>query len=547
MKRFKNRYKIMLLISIIMNVFLISRYNFDNVNFTTRHNRYKRFIDVEFTSAINLSEYESKIFYIQQPNRWIINHRIAQYSSKIILNEQRPDQLVLETLAQCDFDNQTDEFIRSNVLFLVKYKREFFLLDATTVTGRTTNIKVKDSIRYIYKLSTVVDNQSRLIEPDEIYFALIDYQEFTKLARTHFTHALFLFAYHKPYIYRQSPVKKKAVAHCVHMVRFLNKNNALERLFNWLDIQKSIGIDRIKLYLYDVESNLKQKIASPFVETDDIVTNFRNVCEFQLNLVKNDTTGSYVKRSLLKACENTHGIYLKQLDWGVQTTLELLVSNDCYSGFRYTHEYVSNYDYDELILPTRRDANKLMPGCGLNQTTRYDMYAYIDQLAKNISGNSKKIASFVFNQVLSLENVGLDFLDKLAIASKGSIITENQLKFDIDGQFAGNLTAAKSLIDCLNRSIETKGKLASEFNRPFMVYNHYVGKSIFNTNYTLMINQHYTFETVPDAIEYYVPYNIGYYNHYRHSLNGYYDFSKSIPIGKFLIDLENYSLMASLY
>jgi len=67
-----------------------------------------------------------------------------------------------------------------------------------------------------------------------------------------------------PQIIRHEGSKKKAVAHCVHMLRDLNTQR-LEHISMWLKIQEKIGIAKIRMYTISLQdtsslSNLVKKL-----------------------------------------------------------------------------------------------------------------------------------------------------------------------------------------------------------------------------------------------------------------------------------------------
>ena len=64
-----------------------------------------------------------------------------------------------------------------------------------------------------------------------------------------------------PHTIRHEGPKKKAVAHCVHMLRDLDRRR-LKHTSTWLKIQKSIGIAKIRMYVTTLQdaSNLSNEI-----------------------------------------------------------------------------------------------------------------------------------------------------------------------------------------------------------------------------------------------------------------------------------------------
>lgn len=502
-----------------------------------------------------------KSVYLAEPSGWIINNRIAQYSSKIIVVNSTT--LLLETLAQCEYDNQTDAFIIEKVKFMISYRRQFFLWNIQLVTGRTTNIYVNGNMRYMFKLGTYLTTTNELnVEIDQIAFALTDIDEYVRLAVTFFTDAAYYMSFHKPYVHVPDVLKRKkpAIAHCVHMVRNLDRDNGTERLFDWLHLQAAIGIDVVRLYMFDATQAQKQAIRAKFdddyVQMADVLHRFEQACKFQIELTTKTTTNDddvFIRLAMLDNCRRIHGIFLgERLDWGTQTTMELLVSNDCYSMFRNTHEYVSNYDFDEFILPRTNGTGLETDSCE-SRKPDFKLYDYVQQLSANYTQqngrSSAKIAALSFAQVLAVKEINVDILDKLMALKHNETtfeypIKDKVIKFRIGNESRAHLERLYSLknttVCLMNR---TKGASVN-FPAPFCLINVYTSKTIFNTNYTLMINQHSTFDKMENTDNVGVRIEQGFYTHFRANIFDYFDFSKEIPVEKLFIDLELLSLVS---
>jgi hypothetical protein len=71
------------------------------------------------------------------------------------------------------------------------------------------------------------------------------------------------------------------------------------------------------------------------------------------------------------------------------------------------------------------------------------------------------------------------------------------------------------------------------------------GKSIFNSEYTEAINQHFSSVLMPGTKKAYIPITDGYSSHYREITKNFY-FNQHIPIKDFFIDLEYYLFLINL-
>ncbi len=131
----------------------------------------------------------------------------------------------------------------------------------------------------------------------QIKLAIIDYQHFNVLITLQLFEALkekYAFQLQIPQYFDQGMPKKKAIGHCVHIFQDLKKiqiegnKKYLYELLDWIGIQKSIGIDKIKLYLISDESKLAQKTIqakfSNYVELENYPVSFRELCKRQIDI-----------------------------------------------------------------------------------------------------------------------------------------------------------------------------------------------------------------------------------------------------------------------
>lgn len=254
---------------------------------------------------------EQWTMFIVDERNWIINNHVAQYSPRLIVDETT-NRLVMETLALTDYEDQTAEFQIRNVKFIVKYGRKLFIMNIDDAIGNTTNFIFGKSVRNIWQFNTFLDGHDNetLAHLDQIHFALTDYKQYVRLmSYCNHTHDLVRFySFHKPTIYYTNLVRKKAVAHCVHFVRHLDNNDGLRRMLNWLQIQKSIGIDKIKAYFYKVDKLSEMSIRidknSDFLQIIEFKLDYNILCAFQLNFIKLHGKSS-LSEHLLKLCNQT--------------------------------------------------------------------------------------------------------------------------------------------------------------------------------------------------------------------------------------------------
>jgi hypothetical protein len=104
-----------------------------------------------------------------------------------------------------------------------------------------------------------------------------------------------LISFHKPNFFDTETPKKPSVGHCVHMVHGLVDNNStrFNRMRNWLNIQRHIGIDKVKLYMTSaVDHNasvlvLKEAFGD-FIELVDYRLEFEFICKHAISLHNRD-------------------------------------------------------------------------------------------------------------------------------------------------------------------------------------------------------------------------------------------------------------------
>ncbi len=181
---------------------------------------------------------------------------------------------------------------------------------------------------------------------------------------------------------------------------------------------------------------------------------------------------------------------------------------------------MTNYDIDEFIFPRYYNTKYHEEICKNNQTDcknelkvysdlteirshNFNIYQLAKELTKKHGSNSAffEFAHFLvlndYNQFYDLlrEGVRKKYRNKTSFQYNYS---GTKLRYSLDGdadfRYAESLVSAISLVDCLNKTfLESKlSVLDPKWTRTLAtVFNNRAGKSIFNTEYTLSINQHY--------------------------------------------------------
>ena len=203
-----------------------------------------------------------------------------------------------------------------------------------------------------------------------------------------------------PVYVNRSALRRKAVAHCVHMLRHLNEKR-FTHLIDWIRIQKSIGIAHIKIYLIEWNEQLRRTVAAKFkdlVQVIDYKIDLTSICQLEINN-KNFYKNSRLYQQLYANCEAAYYKHFNMSIDIVSNKHEQFQSNDCLLKFKYEYEFVSNYDIDEVIFPRRFEWQQLMHqhlsnvSCERNinkfiakfEASQYNVYDFVMDLSNTYS------------------------------------------------------------------------------------------------------------------------------------------------------------------
>lgn len=212
---------------------------------------------------------------------WTINYLIAQYSPALVKNAN--NILSVEALVFYNHEDQSEQNLKSNVKFIVQSGNETLLLKVKKARRTYTSIKAADgnsSNRFVWKLWGEFEADSfSFFELERVVFLIADLVEYYRmLNKSSYNEEAVsgLLVFQKPVLFDSRARKKAAFAHCVHTVRDLTNNNKIGKMKTWLKIQKLLGIDRVKLYFFQVEKKEENEIRTwnssdiPFIEIIDI-------------------------------------------------------------------------------------------------------------------------------------------------------------------------------------------------------------------------------------------------------------------------------------
>jgi hypothetical protein len=231
------------------------------------------------------------------------------------------------------------------------------------------------------------------------------------------------------------------------MVTNLDKNERLKKLSDWIDIMNKIKYAKIKLYLYNVDNSsknvineLQKKYSKGFIELINYDTSFEKLCQYSIRKL-NETPDSKMYQFLYTNCKTSFDKHFRMSDLMVYNSHERMISNECLQSFRYEYEFVTNYDFDEIIFPRLNDSenfnfvnldnlteNRLLNSEEIN---KYQIYDYAKKLQNKYGTN---IAFFLHDHVLFLCDFD-GFIKKLFDFKLNTNITYNELTYENYGRF----------------------------------------------------------------------------------------------------------------
>ncbi|CAF0821566.1 unnamed protein product [Brachionus calyciflorus] len=238
-----------------------------------------------------------------------------------------------------------------------------------------------------------------------------------------------------------------------------------------------------------------------------------------------------------------------------------MCSNDCLLHSKYEYEYLSNYDFDEFILPRKHGSNYFMnvnfkenSSCDdfKNWTNEnkinYNIIDYVKSLLKNYGSD---VAYFHFPNVQYLVDFEQVKKQLLNINSDYLINYETEftkLKYHLnnvtDQIYLKSMRDLQPYLNCLNESISKNNFYLPRWNNVYAsVINNREGKSIYLTNNTLSYNQHYAWITRPNTKGVRLPVDVAFVCHLRdHDISIVRDYSSN----ELFLDLEYYRFIFDL-
>lgn len=269
--------------------------------------------------------------------------------------------------------------------------------------------------------------------------------------------------------------------------------------------------------------------------------------------------------------------------WPAQHTLELVATNDCLASFKYEYEFVTNYDFDEFILPRRHlptrdlnytknltcksfitDSHKIQAN-NTNTQAKFEkiisLYEFVTDLIKELksANSSRKIAALHFKHMLMFDNIPNEFLvdlfnTSLLNTSRRVLFDYNKMRFyfyidpPYDAVPRSWFNETRQLAECLTNFTQTNTNgLSNKWNRVYGIWlDVRRGKSIYNTDYVDLINQHEVQHlNDPSAEVIDLPLDKGFVSHFREPIDGQFFLGQIYSFNNYFRADFEYSLFAA--
>jgi hypothetical protein len=478
----------------------------------------------------------------QKLNReWIVNHKIAQYSSYVI---KFPDHFRIESLIVLnDYkleNNEINEGIKC-VIKIGNYNNEIYVSKIKHVVHTTT--QGLSDVKYHTKIvCDIIHNHPKMNAHFNI--AVVDTSHFKTFDDVVFQSPTFIDG---------TQEKNKEVAHCVHMAHGLQHSN----FGTWLLLQNKLGINNIKIYTID--NSLIQHKYSNNVEVIKYDLSYDGFC----GCLEVDQT----------ECKKIYKMFFGEnlFNYREMWQHEKLQTNDCYLSLKYAYEYVTNYETDEIIMPRNensltKDFDKREEKINCSSINKMSLYDYSVKLFE--AQSKYKVASMAFEYVYFVKfNSKLDdFFNSInktlqntlnKVESESSYVTltvdetanegqRKHIKFFHKPKHEDHMKRILKAYESIKYLVKTP--IHDTFDRLMYIrVDGSVGRSIFNTNYTETISQHHAM-TIKSGNVKLLPIDIenGFVGHYKDEPFSYFQ-TAVFEITSFDFDIDYYLFFLASY
>ncbi|RNA20208.1 hypothetical protein BpHYR1_051420, partial [Brachionus plicatilis] len=225
---------------------------------------------------------------------------------------------------------------------------------------------------------------------------------------------------------------------------------------------------------------------------------------------------------------------------------------------KYEYDYLTNYDFDEFILPRKYPTSKFLTfkpekeskcNNSIEWSLKQDSYNIVKYANSLLAKYGPKSAFFEFSDFQLLEDFEQIKKKLLSLENNEKLIyNKSSTFFTIDFE---NLAQKKlhenqtrvlqPFIDCLNKSIRMNKNVNSKWNNLYgIIVDNRQGKSIFLTNNTLTIHPHSALSIRPFTNGVKIPIEIGNAVHIRDSNTAFREKTSAIESNvKIVLIIEN--------
>jgi hypothetical protein len=418
-------------------------------------------------------------------SEWIFNDNILQYTTVASLTKQgRVEiEITLRAIVNDLFTNLPSLrcMIRLNKhKVLVRQVHEILQLESERVKCLLTK------------------EEYRLVENNRIIVGVFD-------ERSHYRDSNMTVHGKEAAFFDRTRPKLAAFKLCSCRINSLNEQ-LLQNLLLWVEMHQRIGVAEISLYTTDFDdsywSRVRKKYPEKFVSIQGSHLDSRYYCSKHRDL---DET----------PCANKYNfLFVKDQEPVHQT----LMMNHCLMHSIYKYEFFGNYDPDEFILPRSLSIYELRANepteCDKPSYKPLNIYDYIQKLIRIYGGT---IVSFWFRNMLVLNATEREFENRFAghnSTDNNNIRLRDSFTTD-EVDYFKRLKSSYDLTKCLKEKyVESEAK-KSKFARLMHAFVDIGGKSIYNTDYIVMINNNHPVGSVQGARSVHVANEDGFLSHFR--------------------------------
>jgi hypothetical protein len=486
-------------------------------------------------ASIGIGEKINKTIFFYESFKWMLNNRIYQYAAHLLVKNDKIFQIDSIIVTREDFSENSVKQAFRCVLKSIKndYEKKYRISSVTNFVSNTKRIKCDVDLEIVDDISIAIINLFDF-KTNSLSFSETD------LDSAHLKLPESMINFQKSNLIFIPEKKLNQVAHCVHYTYNIVSEDVI-KIMKWIDFQKKIGIKKIILYESSIhkllENTIKKIYDSEFVEVRPYYINFDALCEtHRLNILKSQDLVQY--QIMKDQCEDAfynvfdNPTYSSKNRWKHQK----ITSNDCYLSLQHVYQFVSYYDFDEIIYPRKFKIDnhvnfetncKIESLCNyqnLKNSEKHDLYSFIVKLINDKSKSMNEISSLYFTNAVYLEQ---NFHVKKLTNDLKELIKNNQSYFQLDSQTIENSSIAKvhlkfthhyghffliypkdyqyiknlydsyNLIECIHEKIfnQLDETLDPTFKRYLILATnreHHMGKSIHNTDNVFAVFTHYS-------------------------------------------------------